>query len=32
MAAVHEHLATAPASDDDFASLVREMGPGDSEG
>ena len=32
MAAVHEQLATAPASDDDFASLVREMSPGDSEG
>jgi hypothetical protein len=32
MGAVHEQLATAPASDDDFASLVREMGPGDSEG
>jgi hypothetical protein len=32
MAVVHEHLATAPASDDDFASLAREMRPGDSEG
>jgi hypothetical protein len=32
MAAVHEQLATSPASDDDFASLVREMSPGDSEG
>ena len=32
MPAVHERLGTTPASTEDFAALVGEMGPADSEG
>jgi hypothetical protein len=32
MDAVHERLGTTPASGDDFASVVDEMGPPDGEG
>jgi hypothetical protein len=32
MAAVHERLGTAPASAEDFAALLGEMGPADGEG
>jgi hypothetical protein len=32
MAAVHQRLGTTPASSEDFASLVDQMGPPDGEG
>lgn len=32
MAAVHDRLGTTPASSEDFASIVDQMGPADGEG
>jgi hypothetical protein len=32
MAAVHERLETTPATADDFAALISDMGPADGEG
>jgi hypothetical protein len=32
MSAVHERLGTTPASAEDFAALLGEMGPADGEG
>jgi hypothetical protein len=32
MEAVHQRLGTTPASSEDFASVVDQMGPADGEG